>query len=36
MAKQIAYGEEARKALDEGLQLNFAEYGERGESLRIK
>ena len=25
-----------RKALDEGMVLDFAEYGERGESLRIK
>lgn len=31
-----ADSEAIRKALDEGLQLNFAEYGERGESLRIK
>lgn len=28
--------EAIRKALDEGKELDFAEYGERGESLRIK
>ena len=28
--------EEIRKALDAGEQLSFAQYGERGESLRIK
>jgi hypothetical protein len=28
--------EAIRKALDEGKELEFAQYGERGESLRIK
>ena len=31
-----ANNEAIRKALDEGQELEFAQYGERGESLRIK
>lgn len=37
--KKISYSadnEAIRKALDEGNELDFAHYGERGESLRIK
>ena len=37
--KKIEYkvdNEAIRKALDEGEELDFAKYGERGESLRIK
>lgn len=37
--RKVSYeadNEAIRKALDEGQELDFAEYGERGESLRIK
>ena len=34
--KYEADGEAIRQALDAGRELNFAHYGERGESLRIK
>lgn len=37
--RRVSYeadNEAIRKALDEGQELDFAEYGERGESLRIK
>ena len=37
--KKVEYkadGEAIRKALDEGIELSFAHYGARGESIRIK
>lgn len=37
--RKVSYeadNEAIRKALDEGQELSFASYGERGESLRIK
>ena len=37
--RRVSYeadNEAIRKALDEGQELDFASYGERGESLRIK
>lgn len=36
ITKYEANNEAIRKALDEGKELPFAHYGERGESLRIK
>lgn len=36
ITKYEANNEAIRKALDEGIELPFAHYGERGESLRIK
>lgn len=36
ITKYEANNEAIRKALDEGIELPFAHYGERGESIRIK